>query len=340
MTAAPALVAATVPRLRCSSLYNRGCVAPTLSDLLPYGPGVTNDLLLDRFLDYVADRGLTLYPAQEEAILALLDGQNVILNTPTGSGKSLVATALLFAALARGERAVCTFPIKALVNEKWMQLCREFGPEYIGLATGDASVNRDAPILCCTAEILGNIALRQGAEADIQHVVMDEFHYYADRDRGVAWQTPLLTMGRARFLLMSATLGDTTPFEQRADRAERAAHRHRPVRDAAGAARVRLRGDPAAAHHREAGGRAQDPSLRGPLHPGGRRGQRAGLHQPEDRHARAEGGDRGRASRPSTSAAPTAAPSASGFATGSACTTRGCCRSTACSSSSSRSSDC
>jgi hypothetical protein len=190
-------------------------VPATLIDLLPYGPGVTNDLLLDRFLDYVAERGLTLYPAQEEAILALLDGQNVILNTPTGSGKSLVATAMLFAALARGDRAVCTFPIKALVNEKWMQLCREFGPEYIGLSTGDASVNRDAPILCCTAEILSNIGLRHGAEADIQHVVMDEFHYYADRDRGVAWQTPLLTMPQTRFLLMSATLGDTTPFEQR-----------------------------------------------------------------------------------------------------------------------------
>ncbi len=187
----------------------------TLSDLLPYGPEVTNDLLLDRFLDYVAGRGLSLYPAQEEAILALLDGQNVILNTPTGSGKSLVASAMLFAALARGERAVYTCPIKALVNEKWMQLCREFGPEYVGLATGDASVNRDAPILCCTAEILGNIALRQGDEADVPHVVMDEFHYYADRDRGVAWQTPLLTMTRTRFLLMSATLGDTTPFEQR-----------------------------------------------------------------------------------------------------------------------------
>jgi hypothetical protein len=190
-------------------------VPATLIDLLPYGPGVTNDLLLDRFLDYVAERGLTLYPAQEEAILALLDGQNVILNTPTGSGKSLVATAMLFAALARGDRAVCTFPIKALVNEKWMQLCREFGPEYIGLSTGDASVNRDAPVLCCTAEILSNIGLRHGAEADIQHVVMDEFHYYADRDRGVAWQTPLLTMPQTRFLLMSATLGDTTPFEQR-----------------------------------------------------------------------------------------------------------------------------
>jgi hypothetical protein len=186
----------------------------SLSDLLPHSREVSSDTLLDRFMDYVARKGLALYPAQEEAILALLDGQNVILNTPTGSGKSLVASSMLFAALARGERAVYTCPIKALVNEKWMGLCREFGPEYVGLSTGDASVNREAPILCCTAEVLANMALRAGADAGVDHVVMDEFHYYSDRDRGVAWQTPLLTMPRARFLLMSATLGDTSPFER------------------------------------------------------------------------------------------------------------------------------
>jgi hypothetical protein len=189
-------------------------VPALLGDLLPRHADVSPDVLLDRFLDYVAARRLSLYSAQEEAVLALLDGQNVILNTPTGSGKSLVASAMLFAALARGERAVYTCPIKALVNERWMDLCREFGPEYVGLSTGDASVNREAPILCCTAEVLANLALREGPHADVQHVVMDEFHYYADRDRGVAWQTPLLTLPQTRFLLMSATLGDTTPFEQ------------------------------------------------------------------------------------------------------------------------------
>jgi superfamily II RNA helicase len=193
--------------------YKIGAVPDSLGDLLPRHPDASSDHLLDRFLDYVGDRGLSLYPAQEEAVLALLDGQNVILNTPTGSGKSLVASAMIFAALARGERAVYTCPIKALVNEKWMNLCREFGPEYVGLSTGDATVNREAPILCCTAEVLANIALREGRDADVDHVVMDEFHYYADRDRGVAWQTPLLTLPRTRFLLMSATLGDTTPFE-------------------------------------------------------------------------------------------------------------------------------
>src|SRR5512145_122946 len=176
-----------------------------LYDLLPDGD-FDGDDLLGQFLSFVEGKKLTLYPAQEEAVLELFEGRNVILNTPTGSGKSLVASALHFASLANGRRSVYTCPIKALVNEKWMALCRELGPENVGLSTGDASVNRDAPILCCTAEVLANIALRQGAEADIQHVVMDEFHYYADRERGVAWQAPLLTMPQTRFLLMSATL--------------------------------------------------------------------------------------------------------------------------------------
>jgi superfamily II RNA helicase len=170
--------------------------------------------LLDRFLDYVAERKLELYPAQEEAILELFDDKNVILNTPTGSGKSLVATALHFKSMAQGKRSVYTCPIKALVNEKFLALCRDFGPENVGLATGDATVNRDAPILCCTAEILANYALSQGAEAPFRDVIMDEFHYYSDTSRGVAWQVPLLTMARSRFLLMSATLGATGFFEK------------------------------------------------------------------------------------------------------------------------------
>jgi superfamily II RNA helicase len=173
-----------------------------------------SDELLGRFLDYVASKGLDLYPAQEEAILELFEGKNVILNTPTGSGKTLVASALHFASLAHGRRSVYTSPIKALVNEKWMALCRELGPENVGLSTGDATVNRDASVLCCTAEVLANISLRDGERADVDDVIMDEFHWYADRDRGVAWQVPLLALPQARFLLMSATLGDVTFFEE------------------------------------------------------------------------------------------------------------------------------
>ena len=188
-------------------------MAVTLYDLIPRGEQLTNDLLLGRFLEYAEARKLQLYPAQEAAILELFEEKNVILNTPTGSGKSLVATALHFQALAKGKRSLYTCPIKALVNEKFMALCREFGPDNVGLSTGDATVNRDAPILCCTAEILANIALREGAAANVHDVVMDEFHYYADRERGVAWQVPLLTLPQTRFLLMSATLGDTKFFE-------------------------------------------------------------------------------------------------------------------------------
>src|SRR5216117_2335162 len=186
----------------------------TLYDLIPRDAQSGNDALLGRFLEYVEQRRLQLYPAQESAILELFEEKNVILNTPTGSGKSLVATALHFQSIAQGRRSVYTCPIKALVNEKWLDLCREFGPDNVGLSTGDATVNRHAPILCCTAEILANIALREGAEANVQDVVIDEFHYYSDRDRGVAWQVPLLTLARARFLLMSATLGDTAFFEE------------------------------------------------------------------------------------------------------------------------------
>ena len=173
-----------------------------------------NDSLLGAFLERIHTRGLALYPAQENAILELYDEKNVILNTPTGSGKSLVATALHFKSLSQGKRSVYTCPIKALVNEKWLALCREFGPENVGLSTGDATINRDAPILCCTAEILANIALRDGANTNVADVVMDEFHYYADKERGVAWQVPLLTLPKTRFLLMSATLGETAFFEE------------------------------------------------------------------------------------------------------------------------------
>ncbi|MDQ3158485.1 MAG: DUF3516 domain-containing protein [Actinomycetota bacterium] len=163
---------------------------------------------------WVESRGLTLYPAQEEALLECVSGSNVILATPTGSGKSLVATGAMAAALARGECSVYTAPIKALVSEKFFELCEIFGADNVGMVTGDAAVNANAPIIAATAEILANMALREGAGADIGLVVMDEFHFYADPDRGWAWQVPLIELPRAQFLLMSATLGDTTRFEQ------------------------------------------------------------------------------------------------------------------------------
>jgi len=183
-----------------------------LTDHLPAKPDA--DELLDGFVEFVADQGIELYPAQEEAILELLDGNHVILNTPTGSGKSLVAAAAHFAALAQDRRSVYTAPIKALVSEKFFALRRDFGPDLVGMVTGDASINPDAPIICCTAEILANRALRDGRKSGADVVIVDEFHYYADPQRGWAWQVPLLELADTQFLLMSATLGNTAFFEE------------------------------------------------------------------------------------------------------------------------------
>ncbi|WP_116245338.1 RNA helicase [Nocardiopsis sp. FIRDI 009] len=172
------------------------------------------DSLFEAFALWAEERGLTLYPHQEEALIEVVSGSNVILNTPTGSGKSMVATGALFAALARDECAFYTAPIKALVSEKFFDLCKIFGTDNVGMMTGDASVNADAPIVCCTAEVLAQIALAEGDRADIGTVVMDEFHFYAEPDRGWAWQVPLLELPQCQFLLMSATLGDVTRFEE------------------------------------------------------------------------------------------------------------------------------
>jgi len=184
--------------------------APTLVDLMPATPD--EDSLYDAFTTWTQAQGLTMYPAQQEAVLELITGANVILATPTGSGKSLVATAAHFVALAGKRRSFYTAPIKALVSEKFFALCDTFGAENVGMLTGDASVNPDAAIICCTAEVLANIALRTGREADVGLVVMDEFHFYAEPDRGWAWQVPLLELPQAQFLLLSATLGDVGFF--------------------------------------------------------------------------------------------------------------------------------
>jgi superfamily II RNA helicase len=188
-------------------------VATLAAHLPPPGGATGGDDVLDAFTTWASARGLALYPAQEEAVLEICSGANLILGTPTGSGKSLVALAAHAAALAEGRRTFYTAPIKALVSEKFFDLCHELGSHNVGMLTGDAAVNASAPVIVCTAEILANMALRGGERTDVGQVVMDEFHYYADPDRGWAWQVPLLTLPQAQFVLMSATLGDTSRFE-------------------------------------------------------------------------------------------------------------------------------
>lgn len=183
----------------------------TLTELLP--AKADPDELYDAFSSWAEGQGLSLYPAQQEALIEIVSGSNVILSTPTGSGKSMVAVGAHFTALAQQQRSFYTAPIKALVSEKFFALCETFGADNVGMLTGDASVNETAPIICCTAEILANIALRDGVDADVGQVVMDEFHFYAEPDRGWAWQVPLLELPNAQFVLMSATLGDVSRFE-------------------------------------------------------------------------------------------------------------------------------
>ncbi|WP_193597632.1 DEAD/DEAH box helicase [Microbacterium sp. YJN-G] len=172
--------------------------------------GADPDAVYAAFVEWAESTGITLYPAQDEALIEIVSGQNLILSTPTGTGKSLVAVGAHFAALADGRRTYYTAPIKALVSEKFFALVDVFGAANVGMVTGDSAVNADAPIVCCTAEILANLALREGADAKVGQVVMDEFHFYGDPDRGWAWQVPLLSLPQAQFVLMSATLGDVS----------------------------------------------------------------------------------------------------------------------------------
>ena len=185
-----------------------GGVAPLGSRVTP-GSLNDPDQVLDLFISWAVERDFDLYPAQEEALLEIMAGNHVVLNTPTGSGKSLVALGMHFRALCEGKRSYYTSPIKALASEKFFSLCGDLGADNVGMMTGDASINPEALVICCTAEILSNLALRLGEELNANYVIMDEFHYYSDRDRGVAWQVPLITLPRTQFLLMSATLGNT-----------------------------------------------------------------------------------------------------------------------------------
>ncbi|MDO5646026.1 MAG: DUF3516 domain-containing protein [Dermabacter sp.] len=199
-----------------------------LSAFLP--PTPTDDAIVEGFVAAQADLGRTLYPHQEEALLAIAAGDHVIAATPTGSGKTTIAYAAIFAAMARGEVAYYTAPIKALVSEKFFDLVAMFGAENVGMMTGDSSVNHEAPIIVCTAEILANHALREGPESDVGLVVMDEFHFYDDAERGWAWQVPLIELGQTQFVLMSATLGDVSFFEE--DLAERTGRAVSTIADA------------------------------------------------------------------------------------------------------------
>ncbi len=180
-----------------------------------YGDNPPAEAIIDAFTAYMETTGKTMYPHQSEALLAITTDEHLIIATPTGSGKSLIAVQAIFNALAHGQTAYYTAPLKALVSEKFFDLIALFGAQNVGMVTGDSAINPDAPIICATAEILANLALRNGANTDCQVVIMDEFHFYADYERGWAWQIPLITLPHTQFVLLSATLGDTTELQNK-----------------------------------------------------------------------------------------------------------------------------
>ncbi len=190
--------------------YAQGSLGMLAPDFDAGAQPLEGEQSLELFMEWVEARGLSLWDHQEEALLSIAMQNHVILGTPTGSGKSLVALGMCFMALCADFTSYYTAPIKALVSEKFFDLVDVLGRDNVGMITGDVSINPGAPVVCCTAEILANQALREGEETSIAWVVMDEFHYYGDPDRGWAWQVPLLAMPSTKFLLMSATLGDVS----------------------------------------------------------------------------------------------------------------------------------
>lgn len=193
-----------------SDFGSLGALAPVWRE----GDAISEEEALETFYEWLAERDIDLWSHQDEALMSLMVGDHVILGTPTGSGKSMVAIGMMFMALCSGKRAFYTAPIKALVSEKFFGLVNMLGRENVGMITGDSQINPQAPVICCTAEILANQALREGEWSDVGCVAMDEFHFYSDPDRGWAWQVPLLTLPHAQFLLMSATLGDVSQIAQ------------------------------------------------------------------------------------------------------------------------------
>ena len=268
-------------------------MAVSLADLLPdasWDP--SSDVLLDRFLQYAGGKGLVLYPAQEEAILELLDGKNVVLNTPTGSGKSLVASAMLFALAGARAAGRLHMPDQGARQREM-----------------DGAVPRVRP------GPGGPLDRRRERQPRRAHSLLhrrDPRQHRAARRPGRRHRrrgdgrVPLLRRPRPRRRMAGAAADDAAdalPADVGDARRyavlrgghhspQRARDGHGEVRRSPRSPRVRLLRDPAGAYDREARGRGQDARLRRPLHAGGRGEQRAGLHQPQDLHQGAEGRDR------------------------------------------------
>ncbi|RBY87938.1 RNA helicase [Blastococcus sp. TF02A-30] len=164
--------------------------------------------------DFTAELGFSLDPFQVEACEALDEGSGVLVCAPTGAGKTVVGEFAVHKALAEGRKAFYTTPIKALSNQKFNDLVERYGPEKVGLLTGDNAVNGDAPVVVMTTEVLRNMLYAESpALAGLGYVVMDEVHYLADRFRGAVWEEVIIHLPPSVTLVsLSATVSNAEEF--------------------------------------------------------------------------------------------------------------------------------
>jgi hypothetical protein len=171
------------------------------------------ELELSFYEKFLWSRGLEPYPVQELAITHIFAGKSVLVTVPTGTGKTLMAKAALHAAVGRGQRAVYTTPLRALTEQKYRELCADFGDDNVGFATGDYKVNRDAPIQVEVAEILWNRIVADKNVCPAEIVVMDEGHYFNDPERGYVWEQSIIGLDpRSQLVVLSATVGHPERF--------------------------------------------------------------------------------------------------------------------------------
>ena len=151
---------------------------------------------------------------QREACLALMGGHGVLVAAPTGSGKTVVGEFAVHLALAGARKCFYTTPIKALSNQKYGDLVRRYGPDKVGLLTGDNSINGEAPVVVMTTEVLRNMLYGGSATLDgLGYVVLDEVHYLADRFRGAVWEEVIIHLPDAvRVVALSATVSNAEEF--------------------------------------------------------------------------------------------------------------------------------
>lgn len=197
------------------------------TEFIPNSPDVIDRLKTfalhhpDQTKDVNVFKSLFKFPLDEFQIngfQSLLDDKNVIVTTPTGSGKTLIAELAIYYALMTDTRVIYTTPLKALSNQKFSDFQKKFGKERVGLVTGDTSINSDAPVVVMTTEVLRNSlygSYRGPRLSKLFMVCFDEFHYMNDPDRGTVWEECIIGCPTdTRILALSATMGNVNEVQR------------------------------------------------------------------------------------------------------------------------------